>query len=305
MKSISKLDLNLLKTFNVLMDERNVSKAAKRLSVSQPAVSGMLTRLRESLGDPLFVRAQQGVVPTERALELADPIRRVLQELADIIQPSEFVPEEADFTLTLAGTEYAQAVIIVPLIKTLKIRSPNIKVSASLVNEQRIFQQMENAELDFAFMTPESIPTGLTGKALFEERYVCVVGLQNPLAKKASLTLDEFCDAEHVIVSTGVDAFNDATDTALQTLGRERQVTTTVPSHYLLTPLLQTTNLVAVVPKRFVEGDQSLKVLHAPLSMAGFRKSLVWHERTHYQAAHKWVRQLVFDQLFVNDAKAE
>src|SRR5262245_25166763 len=102
MRDIRTLDLNLLKAFNALIEERNVTRAAARLALTQPAMSGTLTRLRDSFGDPLFVRTQRGIVPTSRALDLADPIKRVLEEVEALLRPRAFDPLAANFTLSLA-----------------------------------------------------------------------------------------------------------------------------------------------------------------------------------------------------------
>src|SRR6516225_2781033 len=103
---IRTVDLNLLRTLDALLDERNVTKAAQRLSLTQPAVSAMLTRLRESFDDPLFVRSQRGIVPTERALQLATPLKQVLSDIEQMLQAPAFEPREAELTLTIASTDY-------------------------------------------------------------------------------------------------------------------------------------------------------------------------------------------------------
>ena len=103
---IRNLDLNLLKTLDALLDERSVTRAAQRLALTQPAVSGMLVRLRDSFGDPLFVRAQRGMLPTARALELAAPVKQLLSDIEQLLQPAHFDPRSAELTLRLAATDY-------------------------------------------------------------------------------------------------------------------------------------------------------------------------------------------------------
>ena len=105
MRNLKSLDLNLLKTFDALLDERNVTRAAERLSLTQPAVSSMLTRLRESFDDPLFVRALYGIVPTERALALAKPVKQLMAQIDALLQPEEFVTADCEMTFTLAATD--------------------------------------------------------------------------------------------------------------------------------------------------------------------------------------------------------
>ncbi len=114
MRDIKSLDLNLLKAFDALFDERNVTRAADRLGLTQPAVSGMLGRLRDSFDDPLFVRTQRGIVPTIRAEELATPIRQILSEVGGLLQPAVFDPSTAEFTVSLAATDYALHAVVLP-----------------------------------------------------------------------------------------------------------------------------------------------------------------------------------------------
>lgn len=291
--NLQKLDLNLLKVFDVLMDERNVSRAAERLALSQPAVSGALTRLRESLGDPLFVRTQHGITPTLKATELATPLKRLLNELALVLESEQFVPEQAEMVLSIAGTDYSLSVIILPLIERLKKMAPGIKVSARFIRDELVQQQMEKGELDIALMTPDTAPEGLRGKTLFIEDYVCVMGKNNPLAKLPALTLDAFCNADHAIVSYLGGAFSGATDKALASLGFQRNVTISVPSFLVLLDLVKQTFLIAVVPSRLVTNTTDLHVTDLPILVQGFTKYMVWHERTHHHQAYQWLREQV------------
>ncbi|WP_031569267.1 LysR family transcriptional regulator [Rheinheimera texasensis] len=291
--NLQKLDLNLLKVFDVLMDERNVSRAAERLALSQPAVSGALTRLRDSLGDPLFVRTQHGMTPTMKATELAAPLKRLLNELAIVLESEKFVPEQAEMVLSIAGTDYSLSVIILPLIERLKKLAPGIKVSARFIRDELVQQQMEKGELDIALMTPDTAPEGLRGKTLFTEDYVCVMGKNNPLAKLPVLTLDDFCKADHAIVSYLGGAFSGATDKALASLGFQRNVTISVPSFLILLDLVKKTSLIAVVPSRLVTNSTDLHVTDLPILVQGFTKYMVWHERTHHHQAYQWLREQV------------
>ena len=108
------MDLNLLKALDALLDERNVTLAARRLSLTQPAISAMLTRLRESFGDPLFVRTQRGIEPTARALALEAPVKQLLADANALLEPQAFEPEVAAMTLTIAATDYALQAVVVP-----------------------------------------------------------------------------------------------------------------------------------------------------------------------------------------------
>ena len=295
MANLKHLDLNLLRVFDTLMDERNVSRAAERLSVSQPAVSGMLTRLIDSLDDPLFIRGQHGMIPTERALELAAPIKKVLQDIDQIVTPVEFIPQEAHFTVTIAATDYALQVILTPFLKQLSLQAPHIKVDVRMIQDSTVQEQMERGLIDFALMTPNTAPPSLRAKTLFQEDYVCVVRQKHPTVQGDAMDLDTFCRLDHALVSYSGGAFSGATDQALETLNRQRNVMVSMPSFLSLAELIRSTDFCAVVPKRLAEGQPSLKQVALPFQVEGFTKVLVWHERTHHQAAFKWLRALIYD----------
>lgn len=294
MADIKTLDLNLLKAFDALLDERSVTRAAARLSLTQPAVSGMLTRLRENFGDPLFVRTQRGVVPTARALEMAGTVKRVLGEIEGIMQPANFDPAAADLTVSLAATDYALRAIVTPFYTALRARAPGLRVAVRLIDDARVPTQLERGDLDLVLMTPEATPPDLRSRRLFEERYVCVMREDHP-AGGEGLSLDRFCGLDHALVSYLGGAFSGVTDDALAKLGRKRRVVLSVESFLILPEILRASDLIAVVPRRLALGTQGLTLVDPPLDIPGFTKVAAWHERTHRDPGHRWVRDLLFD----------
>lgn len=294
MKDIRTLDFNLLKALDALLDECNVTRAAARLGVTQPAMSGMLTRLRDTFDDPLFVRAQRGIVPTSRALELAQPVRQVMQGIAALVQPAHFDPASASLTFTLAATDYALHTIAVPFLAALKQRAPHIRVSLVAVAHQGVQGLLEQGKIDLALLTPESTPQDLHARTLFREHYVCVLREGHP-AVQSSLTLEQFCQLDHALVSWDGDAFQGVTDKALARLGKQRRVTLSVQNFLVLPEILRASEMIAVVPSRLVANLPGLVVLPPPLEIAGFTKTAAWHERTHHDIAQRWLRELLFE----------
>ncbi len=292
---IRNLDLNLLRTLDALLDERNVTKAAQRLSLTQPAVSGMLVRLRESFDDPLFVRTQRGILPTARALELAAPLKQVLSDIDAMLQPPAFEPARAEMTLNIAATDYALQVVIVPFLERLREDAPGVRVAVVPVRNSALQAQFERAELDLALVTPDTTPAGLHARTLFDERYVCVMRADHPAARAKRLSLDRFCALDHALVSYNGGAFSGVTDDALSRLGRTRRVTLSVTSFLVLPRILHRSDLIAVVPRRLVQADDGLAIVEAPVAVDGFTKTVAWHERTHRSPAHRWMRELMFD----------
>lgn len=292
---IRHLDLNLLKTLDALLDERSVTRAAERLALTQPAVSGMLTRLRESFADPLFVRAQRGIVPTLRAQQLAGPIKQLLSEIESLLQPQAFEPGSASMTVTLAATDYALRVVVVPFLGALRKLAPHIRVAVQPLDSPGLPVQFDRGLVDMALVTPEDSGHSWHMERLFEERYVCVVRDGHPLTLEKTISLERFCALDHALVSTSGGAFRGVTDDALASLGRKRRVTVSVNSFLVLPEVLRVSDLIAVVPRRLALHCQGLTLLEPPLPIPGFSKTLVWHARTEGDPGQRWVRQLLVD----------
>lgn len=292
---IRHLDFNLLKALDALLDERSVTRAAERLALTQPAVSGMLTRLRESFDDPLFVRAQRGIVPTLRAQQLAVPVKQLLSDIERILKPQAFDPVTASMTIKIASTDYALRAVVVPFLSALRVQAPNIRVAVQPVDNQHLLNQMDRGDVDWALLTPESTAPVLHAATLFDERYVCVMRADHPDAVGKTLALDRFCALDHVLVSSSGGAFQGITDQALARIGRSRRVTVSVTSFLVLPEILMASDLIAVVPRRLATKANGLIMLEPPVDIPGFSKTVAWHERTHHDPGQKWLRSLLMD----------
>ena len=294
MKNIKSMDLNLLKALDALLDERNVTRAAARLGLTQPALSGMLTRLRESFGDPLFARSQRGIVPTQRALDLGMPVKQVLAEIDALLQPPSFNPATAQLTFSIAATDYALRAVAVPFLSALKRHAPRVRVSLVPVESGQLQNQLERGQIDLALLTPEITPPNLHARELFKEHYVCVLREDHPAAMGRKLTVKQFCALDHALVSYDGGGFRGVTDDALEQLGKRRSVTLSVKSFLILPDILRASDMVATLPSRLVAGMDKLAISLPPVKIPGFTKTAAWHERTHHDPAHRWIRALLF-----------
>ena len=301
MKSLQTLDLNLLKAFSVLMEERNVSKAAEHLAITRPAMSGVLARLRDSFDDPLFVRVQRGVVPTNRALELAPQVKKVLNEVEQLLQPPQFDPTKAELTVRIACTDYAMRAVIVPFLRLLKIQAPKIKVAVLAINESIVQNQLEQRQIDFALVTPDFQAPDIHAQNLYDERYICAVRHNHPISQQTELTLEQFCQLEQALISYHGCSFSGVTDKALQAMGLQRNVSLSVQNFIILPELLEQSDLLAVVPERLITHLDNLKRFKPPLKIQGFTKTLIWHERTHKDPAYRWIRELIEKACLVEE----
>lgn len=295
MADLRNLDLNLLKTLDALLDERSVTRAAQRLALTQPAVSGMLTRLRECFGDPLFIRNRHGITPTLRALELAIPVKQILAEVSQLLQPKSFDAASAQMPLRIAATDYALSAVAVPFITALRQQAPGVRVSVQPVVNALLAEQMAQGEVDMALVTPDTTPPELHTRHLFDERYVCLLRTGHPAAETGMLSLDHFCTLDHALVSHSGTQFHGVTDDALAAIGRHRRVTLAVNSFLVLPEILRSSDLIAVVPQRLAQYTTGLVQLAPPVAIAGFSKVLAWHERSHRDPGHRWLRALLFN----------
>ena len=292
--NINTLDLNLLKAFDALMDERSVTRAAGRLALTQPAVSGMLNRLRDAFDDPLFVRTQRGILPTPHALELAAPVKQVLAQVETLLRPAAFDPATASFIVSIAATDYALKAVVTPFLAALRSLAPGVRVAVRSIHDERLHAQLERGEVHVALLTPQTAPHDLHARKLFDERYVCVLSRNHPDAAKGRLTLARFCALDHAIVSLDGGGFRGATDEALARLGRSRRVVVSMPSFLALLDILRTSDLIALVPHRLVADVRDLALINPPLEVAGFTKIAAWHARTHEDVRYRWARELLF-----------
>jgi DNA-binding transcriptional LysR family regulator len=295
MSNLRTIDLNLLKVFDALIDEGSVTRAAARLSLTQPAVSGSLTRLREGFNDPLFVRTRRGIVPTTHALALAAQVKRVLSDVECMLQPASFDPKLATLTITIAASDYAQRAVLVPFLAVLRERAPGIRVSVLPANPELVQTQLERGELDLALMTPETTAPDLHSQVLFDEHYVCAMREGHPYASPKRLSLARFCALDHAIVSYSGGGFRGAADEALARVGRSRRVSLSVPCFLVLPEILRTSDLIAVAPSRLIAGSPGLVAMAPPVDVTGFTKVVTWHDRTHNDPAHAWVRAVLLE----------
>ncbi|HHW7568598.1 TPA: LysR family transcriptional regulator [Mannheimia haemolytica] len=292
MSDIRTLDFNLLKAFVVVLDECNVSRAAQRLSITQPAMSGILNRLRESFNDPLFVRVQHGMQPTDRALQLGQTARNILQDISSMLQPPILEPEHLNMTLRIAAMDYVQQIIALPLILRLRRLAPNVKVALLPVQGQNIKTLFEQNKIDLALVSRQHLSTDTLKTVLYEERYVCAMSKTHPMAQ-TPLSLDQFCNLPFAMLSYNGGEFSGATDLALQKIGLQRKVMVSVNHISLLPQLLQGSDLVAVLPERLAKTLPNVYLQPPPIEVEGFTMMMAWHERTEQDTAHRWLREVL------------
>jgi len=298
------LDLNLLRVFDEVMAERNLTRAARNLSITQPAVSNALRRLRELLGDDLVRRDGAGVAPTPRALALWPVVRDSLRQLQDSISPSAFEPLLAENTFVLTMADATAAELIPGLVRICEAEAPGVSVRVLPLATRDPRQLLEDEVADVAVGYFPAVLSDMTARAqsgaalafeaqqLYLGQYMCVMRRDHPLAAQP-LTLDAFCIARHLLVSFSGRPWG-FVDEALGALGRERRIVLTVNQFFTAGRVVANSDLLTVLPRHFFNvtgaGDQ-LVMRDLPMALPLVRVDALWHRRLHASPAHAWLRR--------------
>jgi DNA-binding transcriptional LysR family regulator len=289
----SRLDLNLLTALDALLRERQVTRAAATLGLSQPAMSHALKRLRELFGDPLLVRSGQGMALTARAAELQPRVREVLARVPPLLEPEPFVPAHCARTFRLVMTDLVGWLLLPTLVGHLAEVAPRATLRV-LPPMEDVPAALETGRVDLALGVHSRPPEGLRQQRLFTDTLVCVVRQGHP-SVRGGLSLKTYAGLSHVVVAPrGLPG--SAVDEELARRGLRRHVALTVP-HFLLAPhVVAGSDAVATLSAHLAARLApllSLEVHLPPLPLPGQPISQLWHERTHADPAHRWLREQV------------
>ena len=298
------LDLNLLRVFDVVMTERNVTRAAERLAMSQPAVSNALRRLREATHEDLFTPSSIGVTPTRQAETLWPSVRTALGELREAFEPQEFDPQQDARSFTLAMADATAAVLVPALVRALDAKRTKVDLRFVPLASRDPRLLLEHGEADLALgffpemaasLAAQPDPGAMQLEHLWSCEYVCVMRRDHPLAAKQLLTLDDFCASRHLRVSFAGRP-RGFVDDALDRLGRARQVMITVNQFHSAGCVVRQSDLLTVLPRSFVPAtgfESELTCRALPFELPGIDVTLLWHRRHEADAAQRWLRDTV------------
>jgi DNA-binding transcriptional LysR family regulator len=298
------LDLNLLRVFDEVMAERNLTRAARNLAITQPAVSNALRRLREVLGDELVRRSGAGVEPTPRALALWPTVRDSLRQLQHTLAPGEFDAGIADTTFLLAMADATAAELAPGLVAIMEKEAPAVSLRVLPLTTRDPRRMLENEEVDMAIgyfpaVIANIVARGQSGvgvpfesQRLYAGEYVCVMRRDHPLAQ-VPLTLDDFCAARHLLVSFSGRPYG-FIDQTLSAMGRERRIVATVNQFFTAGRVVANSNLLTVMPRHFVSVtgiDEKLVLRDLPFNQPPVHVDALWHRRAQHGHANEWLRQ--------------
>ncbi len=316
MPSFSHIDLNLLRVFDALFEERSVTRAGTRLRVTQSAVSHALARLREILEDELFIKGPDGMMPTAKARAVGPRLRAGLLELESALAAESFDPATAEYHFTIAADAYAITVLLPGVIKRIRSDAPGVDVRIT-PNAADIAEALDSGRVDLAMSGYGRVPERLGLHGLLRDRLVWVLRGDHPFAQEP-LTLERLASLPHLVRAVG-DERTEAMDgmiverglerrvaqdgdsaltEALANIGRQRQVRLTVPSTHAALAIVGETDMAALVPWRMaveLAGHYRLKLLEPPYPGPETQLSMIWHLRHGSDPALKWLRDTIAD----------
>lgn len=295
---LRRFDLNLLLVFDALMQERNVTRAARRVFLSQPAMSNALKRLREMLDDPLLVRTAEGMQPTPRALALEAPIRQILRQLDQRLRTvPAFEPGDSERRFVIAMTDYGESLVLPALSAALGRQAPNCSIEAFMLAAELPEQRLEHGDLDLVIGVDGyfTVPSRLRSRPWLEDRLICLVRAGHPAARAGRLSLARYLAFRHVYPSP-LGQRSNIVDDWLQQQGRQRSIAVAARSYWAAACITAGTDYVLSIPERIATRlvqALPLVMLEPPKGFPRFRLTLVWHPLYEEDGALKWLLALL------------
>lgn len=294
------IDLNLLVAFDALMTERNVTRAASQVGVSQPAMSAALSRLRKLFADPLFLRSAAGLLPTARARDLAEPISQALQRIeSTLVKRPEFVPEKASLTFKLGLSDYPAFVLLPSLLQALGKKAPGVSLNVHAFNNRdHAVDLLDAGVIDAAIGVP---PTHADGRILthpvLRDEFVTIIASEHPAARRG-MSMKTYLELSHVLVSPEGELYG-LVDQALAQQGKKRKLALTLPQMFAVPAIVARTNMTATVMRRVAVHSPSsrrLVLFPPPVALPEMVFDLIWHRRGDSHPAQQWFRGFIAKQ---------
>jgi DNA-binding transcriptional LysR family regulator len=309
--ALAKIDLNLLVILQILLEEESATRAAKRLHLSPSALSKSLTRLRETLGDPLFLRTAHGLKPTAHALQLKLKLPDILNDLYQITLAPNFVAQTSQRQFSFAMVESAYETLLPAYIGPLLNQAPNIKLDTYEWN-QTSMQDLVQGKIDFGFTARDlhptsdyrlnNLPNGICQTTLFTDQQICLVRENHPILadiKKSKWDLESYLAMKHVQVRCEGNNWW-ALDYHLAELNQHRQISTILPDFYGAASVCAHTDLIFTLPLNFAAHPKKLYdlvELPLPFAFSSIAYVLLWHQRNNEEPGHQWVREIICESI--------
>lgn len=288
------LDLNLLVTFDAVMQERNLTRAGRRLGLSQPATSHALARLRATLGDELFIRTPEGMQPTQRAEEMAQPVREALRVLHLAMEPRSFDPATSSRAFTLAVNNYAARALVPSLVHSVAEVAPDVTLDIRPIGYRDVLDMLDGDGVDLAVTGLIEGGERFKTARIMEDDYVAVLDTDHPLAHIDRVSPEALAETPHIVINSKGDDTS-FVDEALEEHGFHRKIVARVPFLSIALMLIGSKR-VAVISRRVATDLATIcpvVVKELPFSSPRVTLSMLWHRRVDTYEAHRWLRETV------------
>ncbi len=302
-----RIDLNLLEYLDVLLRERNVTRAASHLGLSQPAMSNSLRRLRVLFDDQLLVRTSEGMTPTERANELQPVIREVLAIVDKAVQPqTAFDPTSDERVFRIMASDYAESTILPRLLHRLREEAPGVSLDIMTPSDVS-FLDVEQGKVDMVINRFDSIPQSFHQKIIWQDSFACLFSAENPI--RDNFNLETYLQAQHVWVSkpgfgvgVGIDPDDVQrlgwVDEALTSLGRKRHITVFTRHYQAAMLLAEQKDLIVTIPTRAARLQRQnprVVIEEPPFAIPPIDLKMAWSPLLQNNPGHQWMRRLIFE----------
>jgi DNA-binding transcriptional LysR family regulator len=293
--NISSFDLNLLRVFDAMMAERNVTRAARRVFLSQPATSHALARLRKEVGDPLFVRAGRAMIPTAKATALGPAVSAMLDQLALLLGNTRFDPGTSAAVFRLGIVDLAEYLLAPLFAKLMREEAPHIRFLVHGFDDSSYQAQLASGALDIAVSTPQPPAPGIHSRKISTETLVGLVRDGHPLTRRRA-TARQFKQVPRLAIALRVDRLEGPADRLLEKAGVAGDVVYATPYYFALPTLLANSDLLLVTGDdlaRLLCVHYPLSVVQLPVRLPPIEWHIIWHERTHRDPAQRWMRDKI------------
>lgn len=300
---LNRFDMNLLVALDALLRERNVTRAAEKLHISQPSMSGALQRLREHFEDQLLVRVSREMELTPRAQALLGPVRDILLLTQSALQTQPtFDPLTASRTFSIMMSDYCMLVFMAKLVKRLAIEAPHVQCNAIDISAKS-YSGLPSGEVDLCIVPDDAKLFGGTeldrktrAAPLFRDRWVCALCIDHPAVQDV-LTLQQYLQMPHAVPRFG-EGTTTVEENMLRRSSESINIEATAPSFVSLLFMIPGTPLIATIPERLAKAIAPIlpiKLQTPPIDFPELREIMIWHERSEFDPGHAWMRRLCME----------
>lgn len=290
---LNKVDLNLFVVFDVIYTERNLTRAAEVLCLTQPTVSNALSRLRKTFNDELFVRSTQGMIPTPVTENIIGRVREALQLLdTSVLEGDVFNPAESERAFRVSMNDVSEALLLPELMDELGRHAPRMSVESYFTRRRDLPLALSSGQLELAIDIVGTANSQLCRAPLSRERYVCVVRKDHPDIR-GSLSLKQYLSLGHIHVSSRRQGLG-VVDLELNKMGYQRQIQLRLQHYMVVSDIVRRSKLALTVPSQWAQ-KTDLRVLELPFILPALESHLLWHKSADGDQANRWLRERIIE----------